>query len=160
MIGVLPTHPRRDDVTARLVELDAGIAARARTAAAQAGLERVDVVVGDAALISAYTGLAPADIVVACGIFGNVDDEDIRRTIIGLRQLAAPGATVLWTRSRREPDLTPTIRAWFTDAGFSEIAFDYEDGRDFSVGTQRFDGVTAPLEPATRLFEFRKRTHA
>jgi hypothetical protein len=160
VIGVLPTHPRRDDVTARLVELDLDIAAAARAAAAAAGLDRVQVIAGDAALVSAYEDLAPADIVLACGIFGNIVDEDIHRTIDGLRQLSKPGATVLWTRSRREPDLTPTIRSWFVDAGFGEIAFDYEDGRDFSVGTQRFDGVTAPFEPATRLFEFRKRANA
>lgn len=158
VIGVLPTHPRRDDVTARLVELDPGIAAKARAAAEEAGLTHVHVATGDAAAVSAYADLAPADIVLACGIFGNVVEEDIRRTITGLRQLAKPGATVLWTRSRREPDLTPTIRTWFIEAGFSEIGFDYEDGRDFSVGSQRFDGETAPFEPDTRLFEFRRRT--
>lgn len=160
VIGVLPTHARRDDVTARLVELDPGIAAKARAAAEHAGLTGVQVVTGDAAAVSAYEGLAPADIVLACGIFGNVVDEYIQRTIIGLRQLAKPGATVLWTRSRREPDLTPTIRTWFAEAGFSEIGFDYEDGADFSVGSQRFDGETAPFEPDTRLFEFRKRIDA
>jgi Putative methyltransferase len=167
VIGVLPTHPRRDDVTARLVELDPGIAATARAAAANAGLDRVEVVAGDAALLSAYQDLSPADIVLACGIFGNVDDEDIRRTIVGLRQLSKPGATVLWTRSRRTPDLTPAIRSWFSEAGFGEVAFDYEKDRGFSVGTQRFDlppvaalalaDVTVPFEPDTRLFEFRKR---
>lgn len=160
VIGVLPTHARRDDVTARLVELDPGIAAKARDAAAAAGLSQVQVITGDAALISAYADLAPADIVLACGIFGNVSDEDIQRTIIGLRQLAKPGAAVLWTRSRRAPDLTPTVRSWFVEAGFSEIGFDYEEGRDFSVGSQRFDAQTAPLEPDTRLFEFRKRVDA
>lgn len=160
VIGVLPTHARRDDVAARLVELDPGIAAKARAAAEHAGLTQVQVVTGDAAAVSAYAGLAPADIVLACGIFGNVVDEHIQRTIVGLRQLATPGATVLWTRSRRDPDLTPTIRTWFTEAGFSEIGFDYEDGRDFSVGSHRFDGETAPFEPDLRLFEFRKRIDA
>lgn len=157
VIGVLPTHPRRDDVTARLVELDPVIAQSARTAAAAAGLHQVEVVTGDAALLSAYADLAPADIVLAVGIFGNIDDDAIRRTIDGLTQLSKPGATVLWTRSRRAPDLTPSIRSWFGEAGFGEVAFDYEEGSDFSVGTQRFDGQTAPLQPETRLFEFRPR---
>lgn len=154
VIGVLPSHPRRDDVTARLVELDPDIAAVARSTAAQAGLHNVEVVTGDAALVSAYAGLAPADIVLACGIFGNVDDADIRRTIDGLPQLSRPGATVLWTRTRRDPDLTPSIRTWFQDAGFDEIGFDYEDGTLFSVGSQRFRGVTPALEPDAKLFEF------
>lgn len=160
VIGVLPTHPRRGDVTAKLVELDPDIAAAARSAVERAGLDRVEVVTGDAALLANYADLAPAEIVLACGIFGNIVDEDIRRTIDGLRQLSKPGATVLWTRSRRDPDLTPTVRTWFREAGFGEIGFDYEEGRDFSVGTQRFDGSTAPFEPETRLFEFRKRVDA
>jgi hypothetical protein len=154
VLGVLPTHPRRDDVTARLVEIDAGIAARARSRAAEAGLTSVEVVTGDAALVSAYADVAPADVVLACGIFGNVDESDIRATIEGLRQLSRPGAIVLWTRHHKEPDLTPSIRNWFAEAGFDEIGFDIEDGHTFSVGSQRFRGPTPPLDPGLRLFEF------
>jgi hypothetical protein len=154
VIGVLPTHPRRNDVTARLVELDADIAAVARSTAEAASLDGVEIVTGDAALVSAYAGLAPADVVLACGIFGNVDDADIRNTIAGLPQLCRPGATVLWTRHRRAPDLTPVIRSWFQDADFDEVGFDYEEGTEFGVGTQRFRGVTPALDPASRLFSF------
>lgn len=154
VLGVLPTHPRRDDVTARLVERHPDVAAVARAEAVAAGLDRVEVVTGDAALVSAYDGLAPADVVLACGIFGNVSDADVQATIRGLRQLSRPGATVLWTRHRRAPDLTPAIRAWFRDAEFDEVGFDYEEGREFGVGTQRFAGVTPPLDPTATLFEF------
>ena len=31
---------------------------------------------------------------------------------------------MIWTRHRREPDLTPQIRDWFPASGFEEIAFD------------------------------------
>ena len=150
--AALPPAPRRR--TARLVELDPEIAAVARSTAAEAGLRNVEVVTGDAALVSAYAGLAPADIVLACGIFGNVDDADIRRTIDGLPQLSRPGATVLWTRTRRDPDLTPSIRTWFQEAGFDEIGFDYEQDSLFSVGAQRFRGETPSLDPTAKLFEF------
>ena len=34
---------------------------------------------GDASTTSAYRGAVPADLVLACGIFGNVSDEDIQR---------------------------------------------------------------------------------
>ena len=75
LIDVLGGHPRRAEVTARLVELDPRIAAAARQRAAAAGLSLVDVVTGDAGLAGAYAGLAPADLVLACGVFGNITAE-------------------------------------------------------------------------------------
>jgi hypothetical protein len=154
VLGVLPTHPRRADVTARLVELDPDVAAAGRVAAAELGLTEVDVVTGDAAVPAVFVGHLPAQVVLACGIFGNVGAVDIRATIRGLRQLTAPGATVLWTRHRKAPDLTPQIRSWFAEADFEEVAFDYEDGRSFGVGTHRFLGATTPLDADARLFTF------
>jgi hypothetical protein len=56
LIGALAGHPRREDVTARLVELDPRDAA----AAEAAGLPRVEVVTGDAALTDHYAGVVPA----------------------------------------------------------------------------------------------------
>src|SRR5450631_4867626 len=51
LIGVLASHPRGREVTARLVELDPHNAAAARAAAAAAsGLSAVEVVTADAAL--------------------------------------------------------------------------------------------------------------
>jgi hypothetical protein len=157
VLGVLPTHPRRDDVTARLVELDPDVAAAARSRAAELGLDRVEVVTGNAGLASAYDGLVPADVVLACGIFGNVNEADIRSTIRNLPALSKPGATVLWTRHRKAPDLTPQIREWFADADFDEVGFDYEEGRGFSVGTQVFHGLTPAFDPTARFFEFEPR---
>jgi hypothetical protein len=121
VLGVLPGHPRRDDVTAVLIEADPVNAARARRGAAVAGLARVEVREADA---SRPAGDAvPADVLLLCGIFGNVSAADIERTVAAAPALCGPGATVIWTRHRREPDLTPRIRAWFTAAGFEEVAF-------------------------------------
>jgi hypothetical protein len=39
-----------------------------------------------------------------------VSDGDIRRCVGLLPMLCAEGATVVWTRHRRSPDLTPQIR--------------------------------------------------
>ena len=111
LLGVLADHPRRADVIGRLVELDPELAA---TAAAHAP-PGVDVVCGDASTTSAYAGAVPADIVLACGIFGNISVEDIHHTVETLPQLCAAGATVIWTRHRRPPDLTIDIRRWFAD---------------------------------------------
>lgn len=154
LVGVLPDHPRRADVVARLVELDPRIAEYARRSVREAGLTGVDVVTGDAALTSAYTGLVPADLVLVCGVFGNISDADIRHTIAVLPGLCRSGGTVIWTRHREAPDLTPTIREWFGDNGFAEVAFEHEDGYLFGVGTHRLTGPALPHDPADRLFDF------
>ncbi|GGL09868.1 hypothetical protein GCM10012284_50750 [Mangrovihabitans endophyticus] len=53
-------------------------------------------------------------------MLGNISDPDVRATIDAAARLSAPGATVVWTRTRREPDLTPAVRGWFRDAGFAD----------------------------------------
>jgi len=72
LTGALAGHPRQHDVRARLVELDPRNADAARQAARAAGLPQVEVVTGDAALTDAYAGMTPADLVLACGVFGNL----------------------------------------------------------------------------------------
>ena len=52
---------------------------------------------------------------------------DIRRTVEAASGMCAPGATVVWTRHRRAPDLTPQIREWFRASGFEEVAFEAPD---------------------------------
>ncbi len=66
----------------------------------------------DAGDLTAYAKAVPADLVLMAGVFGNISDADVRRTIGALPQLCADGATVIWTRTRRAPDLTLTGQAW------------------------------------------------
>jgi hypothetical protein len=144
VIGVLADHPRRSDVTAFLVELDGHNVAVARSLAADAGLERVEVVRDDASLTAVYRDAVPADVLLLCGIFGNVSEEDVRTTVANASRLCAPGAVVIWTRHREAPDQTPAIRDWFADAGFEELAFDSPGDDRFAVGTHRL--VAEPLD--------------
>jgi hypothetical protein len=150
LLGVLADHPRRADVTGSLVELDADLAA---TAAAHAP-PGIEVVCGDASTTSAYAGVAPADLVIACGIFGNVSDDDIHNTVDALPTLCAPGATVIWTRHRHAPDRTVDIRRWFAAAGFDEVGFTAADDFLFGVGAHRLVGAPAAFAPNRRLFTF------
>jgi hypothetical protein len=154
LIGALAGHERRADVGARLVELDQDNVAVARAAAHAQGLDGVEVIAADASLTDAYTGAVPADLVLVCGVFGNIPSPDIQRTIGALPQLCAEGATVIWTRHRMPPDITPTIRCWFADAGFDELAFEADRSQRFAVGTQRFTGTPVALCEGERLFEF------
>ena len=154
VVGVLDGHPRAPDISGRLVELDPGNADRARGLIDAAGLTGIEVVTADAGYIQAYVGAAPADIVLLCGIFGNIADSDVERTVRNASQLCASRATLIWTRGRRAPDLTPAIRRWFDESDFAEIAFDSGGPGSFGVGTQRFLGDPPPLELSLRLFSF------
>jgi hypothetical protein len=165
LIGVLKDHPRRDDVKARLVELDERNAAIARQSAAAAGLDRVEVLTADAALTDSYSGIVPAYLVLACGLFGNMSDTDVKRTIGYCTQLCVRGGTVIWTRGRFEPDLVPQVCDWFEEAGFEELWVSEPDA-GYGVGAHRFaaaphplgrggaGGRLPPLEQGARIFTF------
>ena len=153
LIGALARHPRRDDVSARLVELDPRNAAAARDAAEAAGLPQVEVVTGDAALTDHYAGMVPAYLVLVCGVFGNMTDDDVRRTIGYCTQLCAHGGTVVWTRGRWEPDLVPQICDWFAGCGF-ELGWVSDPAQGWGAGAHRFTGTPVPLERGARMFTF------
>jgi hypothetical protein len=150
LVPVLVSHARGCDVRARLVELDPRNAAIARRDAPPT----VEVVEADASTTDAYVGAVPADLLLVCGVFGNVSDGDVGRTVTLLPALCAPGATVVWTRHRRAPDLTAAIRGWFATAGFDEVAFDAPPDTYFGVGVHRLAVAPAPFEPGVRLFTF------
>jgi hypothetical protein len=142
VIDVVADHPRRADVRARLVELDPELVTFARTRAGAAGVgDLIEVVEGDASLAGTYAGALPADLILICGVFGNISDEDIRATVSRLPSFCAPGATVIWTRHRRAPDLTPSVRAWFAESGFVEQSFVAPEPFILSVGCHRFVGA-------------------
>jgi hypothetical protein len=150
LIGVLDGHRRAADVRARLVELDPRNCEFARATAPPG----VEIVTGDASEVDAYRGAVPAELVLVCGVFGNISDEDIQRTINTLPSLCAPAATVIWTRHCRPPDLTPDVRKWFVAAGFDEVAFEAPDDFIFGVGVNRLARDPAPFVPGVKMFDF------
>ena len=156
---LLPVLARREGqpvFQAWLVELDPRNVAEARRVIKKAPLDGVEVVMGDAGTTDVYVDAVPADLLMLCGVFGNISDEDIEATVKALPSLCAAGAMVIWTRHRADPDLTPAIRRWFIQAGFEEEAFDSPGpGADsFSVGVGRLVGDPRPYEPGRRLFTF------
>jgi len=153
LLEVLADHPRGDDVRALLVELDARNTAFAEQSARAAGLRQVEVMTADAALTDHYSGVAPADLVLACGVFGNITDEDIERTVDTCSQLCQTGGTVIWTRHRAAPDRVPLICEWFSARGF-DLQWLSEPDAGFGVGAHRFTGEPQPLVPGRRMFTF------
>jgi ubiquinone/menaquinone biosynthesis C-methylase UbiE len=164
VIDVVAAHPRRGDVRALLVERDPALVAFARRRAAEAGVrDQIEVREGDASIVGSYAGFLPADLVLICGVFGNVGVGDIRATVSRLRSFCTPGGTVVWTRHRRPPDLTPSVREWLVEAGFEEVSFVAPVGSVLGVGCHRLAGgvvsaanvgIGPELDLGLRLFDF------
>ncbi|MFK4099897.1 SAM-dependent methyltransferase [Streptomyces sp. NPDC019531] len=153
LLGVLPAHPRRADVRARLVELDPANVAVARESATAFGLSGIEALAADAALLDHYADLAPAHLVLLCGVFGNITDTDIERTAEACTQLCRTGGRVIWTRHRKSPDRVPRICEWFEERGFTREWLTPADQVQ-SVAVHRYDASPAPLQPGTRVFDF------
>ena len=155
VIDVVSTHRRRADVSAILVELDPALVAFARERAASAGVAPyVQIQHGDASLSRWYEAYVPADLVLVCGVFGNISGSDITSTIAALPGFCRPGGHVIWTRHRRPPDATPSIRGEFAAAGFEEVEFVAPESTVMTVGHHRLDGPTVAFDPDRRLFDF------
>lgn len=152
VLGVLADHPRRRDVQAVLVEADPRLVAEARTTAV--GLEsHVDVIEADAGTTTSFENSPTNDVVLLCGIFGNITDVDVEHTVRNSSRLCSDNATVIWTRHPSPPDLTVDIREWFKDSGFEELGFDNGSGL-YGVGANRLSIEPQPFAHGVRLFSF------
>ena len=149
LVGALAEHPRRTDVHGLLVEIDPTLAERGR-AALWPGL---DYLVADAALTDNYLGAVPANLVLACGIFGNISDDDIAATVRAMPMFLAPGGYVIWTRHRGEPAMFETIDDWFVEAGFAPV-FASAPEHPYGVGVHRLVTEPRPLIQGEHLFTF------
>ena len=145
-------HPRAGDISGRLVELDHHNVETARERVAALGL-RLDVIEGDASTSDAYVGAVPADLVLACGIFGNISDEDVERTVRFLPSLCAPGAWVIWTRHPKDAPLYERLQGWLAESGLERVALETEPER-WGVGLNRLVVDPPPFEPGQHLFTF------
>ena len=80
----MANHPRRDEVTGCLVELDPELAD-----AASANLRSIDsplvVRCGDASDPDMFIDMAPADVLLLVGVFGNITDPDVQCLISAVR---------------------------------------------------------------------------
>ena len=155
VLGAVRDHARRADVDAVLVEADAVLSANARAGIEAAGLQgQVHVIEADAGTTANLRRGAPADVLLLCGIFGNVTDDDVEHTVRRASSLCAEGATVVWTRHPTPPDLTVPIRQWFAESGFVEVGFESPPEWRFGVGAHRLIAEPEPFPTDLRLFSF------
>lgn len=157
LLSTLYSHPRAKDVYARLVELNPQLFERGRAAIESAGLSKqLEFINGDATDSSNYTGAVPAEIVIVCGIFGNLSDEaELKRLIGNLPFLSKKGSFIIWTRghSNGVPH-SETVRKVFRDADFEEVNFRLTLTGDMGVGIHRYHGEGLPLPKDQHLFVF------
>jgi len=157
LLGTLATHPRRNDVYGRLVELNPQLAEQGKASVESAGLSnQLEFINGDASNSSNYIGVVPADIVIVCGIFGNLADEaELRRLIGNLPVLAKKGSFAIWTRGHSEGiAYSDTVRKVFHESEFEEVNFQLTLTGDMGVGINRYLGEGLPLPENQQLFVF------
>lgn len=154
VVLALQHHRRAEDVAGYLVEWDDHNVRQAAAALRSAGLDGIEAIRADASETDTYRDMPRADLLLLCGIFGNVSDDDVQNTIGQASRLCSPGAFVIWTRHRHAPDLTPQIREWFGEAGFEEVSFESPGENSFSVGMNRLSHQPIDRAPGVKLFTF------
>jgi hypothetical protein len=154
LLQVLEARNDAARVTGRLVEQDEENVTRAEREIERLGLVGIAVSRTDAGVSDAYRGAEPADLVLLCGVLGNISDADGERVVSNLPQLCSRDALVVWTRHRRQLDLTTSIRTWLGEAGFDEVAFEAPEDVVWSVGAHVFRGEPEPLLPGQTWFRF------
>lgn len=158
LLGALPAHARAADVRARLVELDPRLVAQGRAGAEEAGLEdRLEFIEADATRPESYGAMAPAHLVLACGVLGHVAAHDAPRMVKSLAWLCQREGFVIWTLglARGGARQARHFQALFREHAFEEIETVTTRDGAFLVGTCRHlaDGP-APAEDGDRLFTF------
>ena len=138
-----------------LIEKDPVLAAAARSAARDRGLSDVAIIIGDAGRSATFARWLPVDLLLLCGIFGNISEDDIRLTVAAAPAMVRPDGIVIWTRGNMEPELRPAIRQWFNEASFDEVAFDGEP-EPYGVGVGRRRLGAAGRELPELLFQFHR----
>jgi hypothetical protein len=157
---VLEVLAERDDsarIQTTLLELHPVLAQRGREFAAASGLANVTVRTVDAGNSTAYADAIPADLVIMIGIFGNISDDDVRRTIMTAPQLCRPGATLLWSRATGPDDANSLVRQLLPTAGFVELdyrEFDLDEKERAALGSARYAGPPQPLITGRQVFTF------
>lgn len=141
--------------SALLIERDEELARRAMQAAVASGLDTVEVRCADAGDPASFDDVLPVDVLLLCGIFGNIRHERVKDVIDVVPHLLAERGYVIWTRGASDPDRRPEVRSWFRAAGLAEVSFDGAP-EAFGVGVNQLVSRRrdSQRELPNRLFSF------
>ncbi len=157
LLGTLANHLRAKDVYARLVELNPNLVERGQATIASLGLaKQIEYINGDATISSNYVGAVPADIVIVCGVFGNLANEvELNRLLGNLSFLSKQGAFVIWTRGHSNGiPYSKTVRKFLRESRFEEVNFQLTATGDMGVGIHRYIGENVAAPKEEHLFVF------
>jgi hypothetical protein len=156
ILGSLPTHPRRTDVSGWLLDCNPTLIDKAKQTIIRHGLaSSVSAIVADATMASSYAEIPPANVVILAGIFGSVEHDEIPRLIQNLRTLCVSSAFIIWTRHTREGTRqAERIQREFANYRFSSVKLLTTPQAHFYVGLNCYDGPTEGLHQEARLFTF------
>ncbi|QNP28354.1 class I SAM-dependent methyltransferase family protein [Cylindrospermopsis curvispora] len=157
LLGTLSKHLRRQDVHARLIEINPLLVNQGRENLESLGLtKQIEFINDDATNSANYKNAVPADIVIVCGVFGNLaNDTELNRLLKNLRFLSKKGGFVLWTRSHFQGIAhSETVRKYFSELGFKEINFQLTATGDMGVGIHQYldDNLAIPEEETLFVF--------
>jgi hypothetical protein len=138
VVPVLANRAGSSPVSALLIESDEELSQRATEAASSSGLEAVEVRCADAGDPASFNDVLPVDVLLLCGIFGNIEHGRVKDVIDVVPHLLASDGYVIWTRGASDPDRRPEVRRWFRAAGLAEVAFDGAPER-FGVGVNQLE---------------------
>jgi Putative methyltransferase len=134
LIGALRTHPRRNDATGTLVELNPRLVEQGRTLAVAANLsDRVRFDCADATRRDTYETRVPCQLALACGVIGNLAPDTTPAFIRLASAVCDTGGSLIWTRllsANNGASHTPIVRRLLADAGFEEVRADVVDADD------------------------------
>jgi hypothetical protein len=158
VIGVLPSHERREDAKAWLVELDRKSVEAGRRAVLAAGLAtHVQFVHGDATDHAAYANLLPCSIVLLCGVLGHVRPDERAETIKRVAQFCEPKGSIIWTRGFRGCESrVREIETLFDEADCERVRRSVTQDQKWAVVTNRYLGPRYEAPTSGRIFTFER----
>ncbi len=158
LLGVIQDHPRRDDVSAWLIDNERESIELGRIAAERLGLtRRMNFVCADAARAENYADHVPADLLLLSGFLGHLRHGDVRKLLQSLPMFCQPGSSVIWNRHLVLYDghrQTRAIRDCLAGIGFEESQFETTAPDGFAVGRVKFKGPAQLFDRSRVLFEF------
>jgi hypothetical protein len=165
LLGVVPDHARRPDVSCLLVDANPEAIVDAKAAASAVGLEKqFRCVVGDAACLDHYESFGPAHLIIISGVFVYLMPADAERLIAALPMLGHTGFYVIWNRRLpQSPDkeifrkgsvVVEDLQNFFRLYDFRTVTNSATGVDGFAVRREKFYGTTRPWKLGAPLFKF------
>jgi hypothetical protein len=157
VIGTLARRANGANVQAWLVELNRQSVVEGRRLAKQVGLaDKIAFVNGDATSYATYRGIPPADVLLACGVWGHVLPRQRRNLVQALTHLSQTDGAVIWTRGvAKGMHRLREIEAHFEGPSWRRLRLSYTPDGKWAMNSYRYCGPSQQRPSSGRIFNFR-----